>query len=64
MKNKILKILLFGVITTLAAQEKNQTIGSVERINPEMDIYVPKGSEVEILARGFGWSEDLSGLTS
>ena len=57
MKTKILKILLFGVITTLAAQEKKETIGSVERISPEMDIYVPKGSEVEILARGFGWSE-------
>ena len=57
MKTKILKIFLFGVITTLTAQEKKETIGSVERINPEMDIYVPKGSEVEILARGFGWSE-------
>ena len=49
--------MLFGVITTLAAQEKNETIGSIERINPEMDIYVPNGSKVEILARGFGWSE-------
>ncbi len=57
MKTKIFKIFLFGVITTLTAQEKKETIGSVERINPEMDIYVPKGSEVEILARGFGWSE-------
>ena len=57
MKTKILKILLVGIITTLSAQEKRETIGSVERINPEMDLYVPKGSEVEILARGFGWSE-------
>ena len=57
MKTKILKILLFGVITTLTAQEKKETIGSVERISPEMDLYVPEGSEVEILARGFGWSE-------
>ena len=57
MKTKILKILLVGIITTLSAQEKKETIGSVERINPEMDLYVPRGSEVEILARGFGWSE-------
>ena len=57
MKTKILKILLVGIITNLSAQEKKETIGSVERINPEMDLYVPKGSEVEILARGFGWSE-------
>ena len=57
MKTKILKILLVGIITNLSAQEKRETIGSVERINPEMDLYVPKGSEVEILARGFGWSE-------
>ena len=57
MKTKILKILLVGIITNLSAQEKKETIGSIERINPEMDLYVPKGSEVEILARGFGWSE-------
>ena len=57
MKTKILKILLVGIITNLSAQEKKETIGSVERINPEMDLYVPKGSEIEILARGFGWSE-------
>lgn len=57
MKTKILKILLVGIITNLSAQEKKETIGSVERINPEMDLYVPRGSEVEILARGFGWSE-------
>ena len=50
-------ILLVGLITNLSAQEKRETIGSVERIIPEMDLYVPKGSEVEILARGFGWSE-------
>ena len=57
MKTKILMILLVGLITNLSAQEKKETIGSVERINPEMDLYVPRGSEVEILARGFGWSE-------
>ena len=57
MKTKILKILMVGIITNLSAQEKRETIGSVERINPEMDLYVPKGSEVEILARGFGWCE-------
>jgi gluconolactonase len=57
MKIKILKILLVGIITTLSAQEKKETIGSVERINPEMDLYVPRGSEIEILASGFGWSE-------
>ena len=57
MKANILIILLTGIITALPAQEKKETIGSVERISPEMDLYVPKGSEVEILARGFGWSE-------
>ena len=57
MKANILIILLNGIITALPAQEKKETIGSVERISPEMDLYVPKGSEVEILARGFGWSE-------
>ena len=32
-------------------------MGSVERLSPEIDKYVPKDSQIEILASGFGWSE-------
>ena len=43
-------------VSFLGAQEK-KTIGSVERLYPEMDHYVAPGAEIEILAEDFGWSE-------
>ena len=56
MKFKIILVLTICVITNLSAQQK-RTIGSVERLLPEMDQYVPIGAEIEILAEGFKWSE-------
>ncbi len=54
-----LKVVLFYIvcfITCLSAQQK-RTVGSVERLLPEMDLYVSEGAEIEVLAEGFGWSE-------
>ena len=56
MKFKIILVLTICVITNLSAQQK-RTIGSVERLHPEMDKYVSLGAEIEILAEGFKWSE-------
>tara|TARA_S200000501_G_scaffold305742_1_gene294198 strand:+ start:143 stop:1153 length:1011 start_codon:yes stop_codon:yes gene_type:complete len=56
MKFKIISVLTICAITSLSAQQK-RTIGSVERLLPEMDQYVPIGAEIEILAEGFKWSE-------
>ena len=56
MKFQIISVLTICAITSLSAQQK-RTIGSVERLLPEMDHYVPIGAEIEILAEGFKWSE-------
>ena len=56
MKLKIIPLLAICFVTFLGAQQK-RTIGSVERLLPEMDQYVAPGAEIEILAEGFGWSE-------
>ena len=55
MKPKIIPLFVCFV-TFLGAQEK-RTIGSVERLYPEMDQYVAPGAEIVVLAEGFGWSE-------
>ncbi len=34
-----------------------QTTGSVERLDPAIDLLIPKDAEIEILASGFDWSE-------
>ena len=56
MKLKIIPLLAICFVNYLGAQQK-RTIGSVERLLPEMDQYVAPGAEIEILAEGFGWSE-------
>ena len=56
MKLKIIPLFAICFVTYLAVQEK-RTLGSVERLLPEIDQYVAPGAEIEILAEGFGWSE-------
>ena len=56
MKLKIIPLFAICFVTYISAQEK-RTIGSVERLLPEIDQYVAPGAEIEILAEGFGWSE-------
>ena len=56
MKLKIIPLLAICFVNYLGAQQK-RTIGSVERLLPEMDQYVAPGAEIEILAEDFGWSE-------
>lgn len=34
-----------------------ETIGSIERIEAEINNLIPEGTEIEILAKGFDWSE-------
>ena len=44
-----MSVLTICVITSLSAQQK-RTIGSVERLLPEMDQYVPIGAEIETVS--------------
>ncbi len=56
MKNKIIMLSALCFFTSLGAQQR-ETIGTVERLLPEMNQYVALGAKIEILAEGFGWSE-------
>ena len=50
----LLKCLIFLTVTN--AQEKS-TIGSIEQLKPEMSKLISIDNEIEILAKGFEWSE-------
>lgn len=42
---------------TLQAQAAYPTIGSVERLSPDMDAIVPEGAQLEVLTDGHAWVE-------
>src|SRR3954449_9447496 len=49
-------VLLTCAAVTLGA-ESLPTIGTVERLDPKFDDYVPKDAKIEKLAEGFKWAE-------
>ena len=55
MKTKITLLGIIFFVNTIVAQKT--TIGSIERLDPKMDQYVPPGTKIEVLAEGFDWSE-------
>ncbi len=40
-----------------AVSSKYPTTGSVERLDPDMDLLIAKDAQIEVLAEGFSWSE-------
>ena len=46
-----------ALLATAAAQQKNPTIGSIDRKDPRIDQLIPKDATIEILADGFKWAE-------
>ena len=55
-------IILLVVVTSVAAQPPTatldqETLGSIERLDPAFDNLVAAGAEIEVLAKGFSWSE-------
>lgn len=40
-----------------APESPAPTLGSIERLSPEIDRLIPPGAEIEVLARGFEWAE-------
>ena len=54
MKNIVFVVLTFGMLFQVSAQK---TIGSVERIDPEINLLIAKDAVIEILADGFSWAE-------
>ena len=51
---KIILLLLFIPLDSFC---QNDFIGSVERISNELDDFISKNSKIEIIAKGFSWSE-------
>ena len=53
MKNPFLLLLFIPLIFF----GQNNFIGSIERLSSEMDDFISKDSKIEIIAKGFTWSE-------
>ena len=54
MKNLTLIFLISTLLNPLFAQK---TLGSIERLDPEINYLIKPGEKLEILAEGFNWSE-------
>lgn len=54
MKKILLIAFTFSILFRASAQK---TIGSVERIDPEINFLIPEDAVIEILADGFSWAE-------
>ena len=52
---KKLLLLLLALPSILMGQ--NKFIGSIERLSSDMDKFISKDSKIEIIAKGFSWSE-------
>ena len=59
MKKKFLFSSVFKLIILLSINiySQNETIGSVERLDDDINYYISEKSKIEILAKGFNWSE-------
>ena len=51
------KLILLFLFTPYILLGQNEFIGSIERLTPEMDNFISKDSKIEIIAKGFSWSE-------
>jgi len=50
-------IALLLIATSSARAEEPKTIGSIDRFDPSFDKLVPHGAKIEVLGRGYKWSE-------
>lgn len=58
MKTFPLVLLVFvAAISCKVAEEKTQTIGSIDRIDPALDEIIEPGAQLEVLSDGYDWSE-------
>ncbi len=46
-----------GTKSTLHAPGSLKAIGAIERLDPQFDRLIPAGAQIEVLAKGFTWSE-------
>lgn len=52
-----LSLLCLGIQSNLPIAVAQQTLGSIERLTPEMDHLVGNDAKIEVLASGFTWAE-------
>ena len=59
MKKDFFFLLIFNLIILMSINihSQNETIGYVERIHDDINNYISVESKIEVLARGFSWSE-------
>ena len=50
-------ITIFFLMATINSQAQYKTIGSIERIDPDLDKIVSPNAKIEVIAEGFDWSE-------
>ena len=51
------KLFLLFLFIPFVSIGQNNFIGSIERLSSEMDEFISKDSKIEIIAKGFNWSE-------
>lgn len=56
-KHLIILIVLFVAFGACKPTKETKTIGSIERLDPELDKILSTDTKVEIIAEGFTWSE-------
>src|SRR5438876_4810611 len=47
----------FGTANTALAESKSRTVGTVDRLDPELDQLVPSDAKMEIVCEGLAWCE-------
>ena len=57
MKTQFLICAFLGLMHTLSAQTLYPTLGQIQYDDPRFEKLIPRGTELEVLATGFDWSE-------
>lgn len=57
MKTSKLLMALSSIALGVQAQNNYPTIGKVVRLDPALDVLIPKDARIEVLASGFDWAE-------
>lgn len=61
MKITIISILLLAALSCTSPKEKGKveapTLGSIERLDPQLSEYISDSAQIEVLASGFEWAE-------
>lgn len=57
LKLLIASMLLVVLVTASTSIFQNETIGTIERLDPALNALIEEGAEIEVIAKGFDWTE-------